>query len=292
MVSEEAPDYWGERGRRLDLAPDIPFFFQPFRSKPTVAEWQALLDSVEAMFHESQINLLVIDPLATFLPGRSENDAALMLEALLPLRTLTRRGMAVLLLHHPRKAVAEAGHAPRGSGALTGHADILLELRPYSRADDDRRRLCGASRFVETPRQVIIEWNEAGTDYDCLGETADEAFASNWDVVVTVLSAAGDRLPRREIWMRWPIVEVRPDESTLWRWLERAVAEGKILRAGTGRSNSPFQYWLKESEARWKRDPYYLPPLDPLYDNPDDKLPPLLPPSIRKLLEKRKKRRG
>ena len=90
-------------------------------------------------------------------------------------------------------------------------------------------------------------------------------------------------------------MEVRPDESTLWRWLELAVAEGRLQRDGTGRSNSPFQYWLKESEERWKLkyadlDP--LPPLEDIFPDPYKNLPPLLPPSIVKLLEKRKKRRG
>ena len=42
------------------------------------------------------------------------------------------------------------------------------------------------------------------------------------------------RLTRREIWMRWPIVEVRPDESTLWRWLELAVVEGAGCSATAG----------------------------------------------------------
>src|SRR5262249_2477281 len=163
-------------------------------------------------------------------------------------------------LHHPKKDPAEPGHAARGSGALSGHADILLELRPYPRAGeaDRRRRLCGLSRFAETPRQMIIELNADATDYACLGEAVDEAFAANWDVLHTVLSGASDKLTRQEIWMQWPVVEVRPDEGTLWRWLERAVSEGKLLRTGTGHRGNAFHYWLKESEARWKRDPYYM----------------------------------
>ena len=73
------------------------------------------------------------------------------------------------------------------------------------------------------------------------------------------------------------------------------MAEGRIQRDGTGRCNSPFKYWLKESEECWKQ-PYAgiesLEALESMLQEPDDKLPPLLPPSIRKLLEKRKKRQG
>ena len=67
------------------------------------------------------LDLLVVDPLASFLPGRCESDAASLLEALHPLHRLTARGAAVLLLHHPRKKSAEAGSMARGSGALLAH---------------------------------------------------------------------------------------------------------------------------------------------------------------------------
>ena len=70
------------------------------------------------------------------------------------------------------------------------------------------------------------------------------------------------------------------------------VAAGKLQRDGTGRNNSPFHYWLAKAEARWKRDPYYLEVPDLPFANLDAKLPPLLPPSIQKLVEKGKKRRG
>src|SRR5579859_917295 len=107
IVSEESPDYWTERGRRLDLASDLLFYCQPFRAKPKPAEWDALMDAVENSSQRNNVNLMVIDPLASFLPGRDENNATLIMEALLPLQQLTRCGLAVLLLHHPRKRDAE-----------------------------------------------------------------------------------------------------------------------------------------------------------------------------------------
>jgi archaellum biogenesis ATPase FlaH len=62
-----------------------------------------LLDHLLDMRQRRGINLLVIDPLAPFLPTRNENAAAGMLDALAPLQRLAARGMAVLLAHHPRK---------------------------------------------------------------------------------------------------------------------------------------------------------------------------------------------
>ncbi|MFL5338743.1 MAG: AAA family ATPase [Gemmataceae bacterium] len=290
VVTEESPDYWVERGRRLALDPDLVFFCQPFRAKPTHAQWLALVERIEAHVAGAGINLVVIDPLATFLPGQDENGAGTMLAALLPLQALTHRGAAVLLLHHPRKQESEPGHAARGSGALAGHADILLELRSYPRAGeaDRRRRLCGLSRFAQTPRQVVLELNAEGNDYACLGEVTDEAFEANWEVLLTVLAGADEKLSRGEILERWPVVEVRPNEATLWRWLERAVADGRVQRCGNGYRGRPFQYWLPEAEARWQQrcgDLKRLEPLEDIFPDPYKHLPPLLPPNIRKLVE-------
>jgi hypothetical protein len=192
--------------------------------------------------------------------------------------------VAVLILHHPGKKPAPEGQAARGSGALSGHADVLLEMRPdpLGGAEDRRRRLLGLSRFRETPLHVVIELNPEGTDYRWLGDLAEEAFRSNWEVLRTVLLGAAGRLTRAEILEEWPAVEAKPDEATLWRWLERALAEGKVLRTGKGRRNSPFRYWLAEAEARWKKSPFHLedlPDLDELTGSGDDE--PLLPPGLR-----------
>jgi hypothetical protein len=80
----------------------------------------------------------------------------------------------------------------------------------------------------------------------------------------------------------WLAVETKPEESTLWRWLERAVTEGQVLRKGIGRRTSPFRYWLPEAEARWRRSRFYLedlPDLNELDGAGDDE--PLLPPGLR-----------
>ena len=38
----------------------------------------------------------------------------------------------------------------------------------------------------------------------------------------------------------------KPESTTLWRWLSRAVAEGILQQQGTGRCADPFRYWLPE----------------------------------------------
>jgi hypothetical protein len=259
LVCEESRDHWEERRRTLDFGDGVAFFCQPLGCcKPTPTQWLGLIDSIARLAAEG-VDLAVIDPLASFLPSHAESNTDLMLEALLPLGRLCSLGMAVLLLHHPKKGHVLAGQAARGVGSLSGHVDIIIEMSAYPKAaDDDRRRLLRAwSRFAATPRLRVIEWRADGSDYLDRGVVVDEEFRLCWEQLAVFLAAASDKLTRREIRALWPAGRDRPSEQTLWRWLERAVAEQLLRRDGTGHRNSPFRYWLPAREAEWAQDPMW-----------------------------------
>jgi hypothetical protein len=117
IVSEESAVHWVGRSRKLDFGEHICWLCRPFRGKPQRDEWMALMEYLAGLAQDRRLDLVVIDPLASFLPGNSENNATTMLEALLPLQRLTALGLCVLVLHHPRKGEAAPGQAARGSGA-------------------------------------------------------------------------------------------------------------------------------------------------------------------------------
>jgi hypothetical protein len=200
------------------------------------------------------VALVVIDPLAAFLPG-NENQAGSMVAALLPLQRLTARGLSVLVLHHPRKGEPPLGHAARGSGALSGSADILIEMRLGAGApDDDRRRwLWASSRYEETPRRRVIEWTADGTDYVARGTFVEEDFAHHWESLRSILVRAPQKLTRIDIHEQWPAERV-PDMASIIRWLEKAVAQGLLRKDGLGQRGKPYRYWLPEREEEWRRD--------------------------------------
>jgi hypothetical protein len=258
VVSEEPAEQWVRRGGRLDLEEHVGWYCRPFRGRPRPGQWEALLDRVGEEATERGVALAVVDPLAAFYPGKSENDACAMLDALAPLQRLAARGLAVLTLHHPSKKEVD-GPSGRGSGALLGCADVLVEMRWYRRAGeaDRRRRLVALSRFDETPRQLVVELNAEGTDYLAHGDFAAAEFASHWGVLEGLLRPAERKLTRREIYRAWP-VEGRPDPGSLYRWLRRAVAEGRLRQDGEGRGGRPFRYWLEENEERWRQDVWSL----------------------------------
>ena len=86
-------------------------------------------------------------------------------------------GLAVLVLHHPKKGETKEGQAARGIGVLNAEVDIVLEMTHFSNpsSDDRRRKIVAYSRFDETPRRRLLELNREGTDY-----TAADGARSTW----------------------------------------------------------------------------------------------------------------
>jgi hypothetical protein len=252
VVSEEAESDWDFRCRQLGMDEQkVQFVCRPFqRARPTESQWFALIAGLEALHRLEPLDLVVIDALATLLPGCAETCAPKLLDCLLSLQALANRGPAVLLLHHAAKGKRADGEAARGSGALTGFADIVLELSCYRRARsrDRRRRICAYSRYVETPRHLIVELDANGADYLVRTDAAGTPFVQTWPAVHHILADASDRLSQQGILERWPDEADPPDRSSLARWLKRATRQGLIRCSGSGYRGDGFRYWLPERE--------------------------------------------
>lgn len=250
VLTEEDSNLWAYRHRRLDLGKDNMFFCRPFADRPTLEQWEILAAQLRQLRAEHGLDLVVVDPLAYFLPAASENLAMLVLEGLSPMLRLAREGLGVLIAHHPAKGVQREGQAARGSGAISGCADILLEMSFVGQNShfDRRRRLQGYSRFEETPRRLFLELNPEGTEYTLLPDLGPGDLHRHWDQLSAILTEATSPLSRREIIERWPDAEV-PTPTTLWRWLDHAFAHGLVAREGTGLKKEPFRYRLKRQET-------------------------------------------
>ena len=138
--------------------------------------------------------------------------------------------------------------------------DVLIEWGwCYGHTPQDRRRRLRAfSRFSETPPELVIELDAAGTDYITHGRSEEEALAHSWPGLHIVLTATRHKLTRPEIMEAWPRDQERPSSATLWRWLDQAVAGGQMKRSGSGTRSDPFVYWLPGQEEVWQRDPLGL----------------------------------
>jgi hypothetical protein len=254
IVSEERLDDWERRAHALGFGDNLWFFCRPFSARPTHEAWRALIEHLAALRASDGVDLVVIDPLAPFLPGATENHSTSMLDALQPLERLTAAGQSVLLLHHPRKGDTQPGQAARGSGALCASVDIVLEMKLPSNGQphNRRRRLLAWSRYNETPRDRIIELTTDGRDYvEVLHNPAAQRTQRVLHVVEQLLATPPHMLTRLQILNQWPRHTKPPHPKALWRALDAAVKTGQLHQTGTGLRNDPFRYSFPEISAPW-----------------------------------------
>jgi len=256
VISEEPRTLWADRCRQFQFGGKLHIIPQPFAHLPNADEWRNLMAHVDVLRSVHEIDLLVIDSLTHFL--RAENAASGVLDVLLPIRALAGRGMAVLLMHHPRRRGASAGNAGRGHGSLQSEVDISIEMRlagarPSSRA----RQFFTRSRHACTPMQLLFELNADSSDYTVLPSIDESAFNEYSEALCMVLEDAAQKLTRLDILDEWPDDFPKPAISALGDVLNSAVASGTIQVEGTGRKADPFRYWVRAAEERWQSDPFY-----------------------------------
>jgi hypothetical protein len=257
VVSEESPALWVERGRKRPFGSDVRWLCRPFAGKPSREQWFGLVNHLTSLAGGKR-TLIVIDPLAMVLPGFDENNASTIVDLLSPLHRLAADGHAVLLLHHPRKG---GTLEPRGSGALTGVVDILIQMdgSPDEVQHPNRRWLRARGRVDGVVRERLIELNAEQTDYAALDPAAED-LTDGWSVIEWVLQDAREKFTRADVLKNWPEMREKPNPASLWKWLEQAVADGRLKRDGEGRPHKPFRYWLPSREKQFFPD---LPDLDP-----------------------------
>ncbi len=246
VVSEESRSHWRERLALMPIGAHVQLIARPFRGRPTLDDWNDLIDRAIV----AKPDLFVVDPLASFLPGRCESDAASVLEALQPLLRLTAVGTAVLLLHHPRKRRAEVGSAARGSGAMLAFVDTNVELSRAGSSDTDAncRSLRAQSRRAGVPARLCYEWDPATGAFAVIPDLKSRQFDEHGKTILEILrdrTESSEALNLKEIADYWPDDPIRPGNSTLHMWLTRAVESKLIRREGRGARGDAFRYRLE-----------------------------------------------
>jgi hypothetical protein len=177
-------------------------------------------------------------------PCSDENDASQTMAALGPLHRITEAGAAVLLVHHPRKGDAAEGQAARGSGALAGFVDTIVELRRFNpeSADDRRRELKGLSRFDETPSEVVIELTDSG--YHTIGSVGEATQSDRIRVITQILSESNEPCTADDVRSGWPDGTVpKPGRRTVMNDLNVGFKRSEWCRTGSGKRGDPFRYF-------------------------------------------------
>jgi hypothetical protein len=253
VITEEPRKLWRKRHLRLNLPDSVKFQCRPFKGRrPTIREWDSLIEDIAGA--DTVPDLVVIDPMAMFLPGHAESYAPYLLDAVAPLQLLTERDSCVMMNHHPCKRSGK-DLLGRGNASLHGFVDIDAKLHYDTGGRSHRaRRIESKSRPFGFSEVFRIELNEDGLDYSALPDEPDfGSWAEGWSVIQGMLQAAGHPLTAMELWKGWLEDFQRPAIQTLRKWLWMAGTDDLLVRTGSGHRGDPFKYWLKGVEVRTER---------------------------------------
>lgn len=251
IVTEESRMLWNERRKKLGLGDHVEFYFRFQVACNTPAQWEKLIAKIASLVRERDYALVIFDTFANVCALDDENDAAKMNKALRPLDEITEAGAAVLLIHHTRKGKAAQVQGSRGSSALTGFVDVVVQMERHkpSQAEGCCRVLKALSRFDETPPETVIELRDG--HYVALG---DKVAASRYELVTVIQEVLPNSPPGLlidDILDKWPSNGIpKPGKSRLRTVLNDGFTQGKWQREGKGRKGSPYRFYLGSQKPK------------------------------------------
>jgi hypothetical protein len=246
ILTEEPPATVEEKADRFGLV-DERVHVLPKRGARASRPWPALIEAVLAFCREhEEVRVVVVDTLDKFADltaKRSEADTGVIREMIDPLYPLLDLGVAVVLITHQRKEEGSFGLRVRGGTALTGSADVIVEVeRPAESAGLGRgaRVLKLVSRFAGTPEEIAVELGEDG--WRSLGTVAGAVRRMRQEDVLTLL----DEVPRTAEELL-PLAGGRLSQRTLERRLQELSERALAVREGAGVRGDPHRFTLTES---------------------------------------------
>jgi hypothetical protein len=174
-----------------------------FRADVAHLAWPEMVKRVTDDARHDGYGLVVIDTLGKLAAIREENDAGEGGRVMTPIQDAAHAGLAVIVARHERKSGGEVGESGRGSSAISGDVDIILQLRrPEGNQPKTRRVIETLSRYTETPEKVVIELTDEG--YVLLGDEEAVALA---DALKKASGLLGGEYDQKQYWTIDELVE-------------------------------------------------------------------------------------
>jgi AAA domain/Helix-turn-helix domain len=257
VLTEERRDALAEKARILESR-----FYSP-RSSPIGGNkkpahvllrheagstpWPQLVRQAMAYCHQHELRCLVVDTWDrwTSLRGDAENAAGAVNEALEPLQYAAASALAVLIVSHQRKSLGEFGEAVRGSNALTGGVDVVLELerpKPSPALGKHAQALRAVSRFSSTPDELYVELDEDAAEFVVL-ESPEEVKAAVEQTRIVEVLAGLDGATSATV-----AETIELPDSTVRRHLNVLLERGHVVREGLGKRGDPFRWRTTDTE--------------------------------------------
>jgi hypothetical protein len=238
LLSEERPPSLREKMERFGLDERVHL---TMRHETSGMSWSEIVAEAVAYAKQHDLGVIVVDTIDKWwgLRGDQENSSGAVLEAFQPLAAAAAEGLAVLISTHQRKSGGEHGEAVRGSNALTGAVDVIVELeRGKGDLDTQASRVLKAtSRFEATPEKLVLRLEDdrfVGDDPEAAEEKAQRS---------RVLDVLSDDLLESAA-----VAEASGvSKANSSRRLSELHAEGLVEREGAGRKGDPYRYRLSDT---------------------------------------------
>jgi hypothetical protein len=237
LLTEEGRGSLKEKVRRFGVDGRVDVLL---RSQARGVCWPEVVAQAVERCRERALGVLVVDTWDkwTGLRGDAENSAGATLEALEPLVDAAASGLAVLILTHQRKAPGKFGEAVRGSSALAGGVDVVMELEHPAGAEgttSTARVLRAVSRFESTPEELTATLE--GDCYLACGGVGMLRAADEIARLLEALRAYADGATADELAEATGI-----KKGIAHKRLEAFVAEGTVQRTGAGVRGDPYRF--------------------------------------------------
>lgn len=198
---------------------------------------------IEHIVKHHRIELVIIDTFQSFsaIRGDGENSVGEVQAALAPLLKLSSQGVGVIIVHHHNKAEGE----PRGSTALTGAMDVILNItRKGGEHAQNRRILEYEGRFGVGA--IEYEFIPETCEYVCYGSPDESTFQAVQQQVLAVLQRATEPLTETVIreQLGGNLAQQRVNAA-----LHALMQEAVVTRIGAGKRGSPYRYTVRNQEC-------------------------------------------
>ena len=159
-LTEEGPATFERAMATRGLKGQHDFHYLSKRHAAT-ATWPQLVAAAREKVIEVGAVILFVDTLGKLagFVGDDENSAGRVMAAMLPLQALaTELNIAIVVTRHERRAGGQVGESARGSTAISGDVDQILQLtRTGGDSHQNERWLKAIGRHDETPAELRIE---------------------------------------------------------------------------------------------------------------------------------------
>jgi hypothetical protein len=228
---------------RCGLKSDDPVYIHVGRLSP--GEFPKVVEFIR----EKNVGLVLLDTLSRYWNITDENDnaeVARLLDLFLELARST--DVAVVLVHHDRKAGGEDGRNLRGGSALFGVVDQAIHLTKRKGGTKTQRLLKTLGRYAESPPELALDYDPAVGYW-----LADHLAADREQQADKILEA----LKRGPLTLEELGEATGLPRTTLQDRLEELVP-GRVKRTGTGKRGQPYRFELDLNGNRFCRLEEYI----------------------------------